>query len=295
LKYAIVASNVEVVRRLVEMRVKEGLPIDDPIKCNTTQMYEELYVIGETNLHVAMYKGNAEVVQILLEGGANFTLRDKLEIDCMGYAARFGKLECMRTFLNFVEKKNNQKFDLNKYVASSTYLQLCLESSNISMKKTVACIEFLMSRGADFCQAYHAAGFTPLMALIQSTSRSVEMLNYVVQLLHKESGRSIVDIVNEKLQPRTMLWFFFRKYTNFCSIFKRIERYKDPALWFMKQMWGATPLHLACSSGASASIVTRLIELGADVNAKNEMGKTPMDFVRLFGNVDSISEILIET
>ena len=61
-------------------------------------------------------------------------------------------------------------------------------------------------------------------------------------------------------------------------------------MFTLQLMWGMTALHVAFGAGC-ASIVYRLVELGADVNAKNDLGMSCMDFAALFGHRESMSEV----
>ncbi len=54
---------------------------------------------------------------------------------------------------------------------------------------------------------------------------------------------------------------------------------------------GNTPLHLAVISGADEEIITVLLEKGADLRARNAMGKTPFDLAR--DKDDEVMELLI--
>ena len=234
-----------------------------------------------------IFDSNTKQVRILIESGARTTLCDRLGFDCASYAAKFSRTECMRTFFEF------SKNQFTKNVCSTNYLQLCISSKNSDLKSVVECFEWLVSKGVDISNSHHDSGRTLLMNSIQTVNRSVERIDFVVQAIHKSTGTPIVDIVNEKAYPKTMLWKFFRQYTNVSSLFRLgnlYDRRKNPAMFSLQLLWGTTALHFAFGAGC-APIVYRLVELGADVNAKNDLGMSCMDFAALFGHRESMSEV----
>ena len=62
---------------------------------------------------------------------------------------------------------------------------------------------------------------------------------------------------------------------------------KSPILVFAKDEDGWTPLHWAARWGHT-EVAQALLEAGADVNAKNELGQTPLDMAAEEGEIDMI-------
>lgn len=254
--------------------------------------YNLLSVLKSTNLHFAMASGNAEIVKILIMSGARTSLRDRLGFDIASYAAKFSRTQCLQTFLNLREK------EFKMQMASKDYLQLCMGSNNSDFKCIKECIEFLLSQGQDICKSHHDSGLTLLMQTVSSVNTcSVESINFVIEAVHQRSGIPISDIVNERCYPKTILWTFLKQYTNVSSMLRLghlSDPKKNPAMHSMQLMWGTTALHYAFGSG-NVFVAYRLIELGADINAKNDLGMSVMDFASGFGHREVMAKVLDDT
>ena len=118
-------------------------------------------------------------------------------------------------------------------------------------------------------------GNTPLhMAVIDNLSAMETGL-----VLASESGALTEDeeaLFTEGLAAMRRLPAGMRN-SNPSVITALIEGGADPAA---RNEDGATPLHVAAATGSNPSVITALIEAGADPAARDDMGFTPFDYAR---------------
>jgi ankyrin repeat protein len=234
---AIHASQIE--------RIK-GLLNDDPAVVHTRDSE------GDTILHKAVSLGNAEIIEYLLEKGANVNARDNSEIRPLHQAARLGYADVAALLISKGADVNAIDFQ------GQTSIHLA------TRKGHSAVVVLLASKGAHI-NVKNIFGDSPLTcALSQKLDPThAEIASYLI------SGGAEIDIKNSSGQTPLHL-AAEQGYNKVAKVLigkdARVNA-RDNAGW--------TPLHKAVQRG-NITIIGELIEGGADVNARTDINASSL-------------------
>jgi cytohesin len=212
-------------------------------------------------VHKAAAQGTREIVQVLLDAGANPDVQDKLGKTPLHEAARNESNKITSMDAKIVETLLNEGLDPNAKQTEDeefadgeeeTPLHKATQSSGDSARKVV---EALLSHGAD-PNVENKHGKTPLHLASQSADAKV-----------------VSALLNEDADPS-------------CTSLEDDSEFSDGG-------GENTPLHLAAEEG-NDGIVGALLEAGANLSAKNAKGKYPIHKAAEEGWSDVVELLLDE-
>lgn len=254
-----------------------------------------------TALHFAAWKGHTDVVRLLLEKGAKI---DALESDGetpLYYAAASGDLACVKLL---VEKGARVKGEESKIGTTPLTYSVTRNGGNAGI------IEFLISKGADVLKK-SKNGWTLLHdATWGSKSDVVQLLvekgipvdvktDFGRTPLHNACLHGNQEIVQTLIQKGADV--NFKGDEDWASLYLATRGgHQDVVALLLKH--GArvddyrkdsqrTPLHTAAIKGYG-KIAALLLEKGADPNAKDKRGKTPLDYACRYSHV-KVAKVLL--
>uniref|UniRef100_A0ABD2XG05 Uncharacterized protein n=1 Tax=Trichogramma kaykai TaxID=54128 RepID=A0ABD2XG05_9HYME len=226
---------------------------------------------GNTALNLALYYKKRQMVQLLLEKGANPNLANEkghtaLHLVCNSDALFIDNIASM---LFELSDKNHQPLQINAVdKIRNTPLHIALKQDN----KEVA--ELLMRRGADLSVA-NANGTTPLH-IICKRQRKDDLLKFFFEIVDKKGREVLIDAQDKK--GNTPL-----HYAVFSGIKETVEsllkRDANPNLANNK---GSTPLHFICYCDHDVDLVKMFFLVNDDkaqpveLDLVDELGLTPL-------------------
>ncbi|MFP3032786.1 MAG: ankyrin repeat domain-containing protein, partial [Wolbachia sp.] len=224
---------------------------------------------------------NLDMVQFLLNRGANIEVQDKFAWTPILSAAQSGKWDVIKLLIS-----NGAKFN-NEITHQGTPLHFAVQEGNLDM------VRFLLDEGADI-ESQDKDNKKPLHLAVDANRLSVVKL-----LLDRGASVNVTD-----MNSQTPLGLATKG--NMIEILKKAEldqglliNARNGNLDKVKDLiaQGAnletkdnTPLHNACSNG-HLKVVEYLIEKGASLKAKNKDGKTPLDLAIQKGHKDIVQTI----
>lgn len=230
------AKTVEIAKFLVE---EKGLDVNKPNKT------------GETPLMSAASMGIIEVVQYLIQKGANVKILDKKRIGILHYTGNPGIIKLLVEAGADINNRNPE---------GKTPL------FNVLMNATTNTTKYLIEKGADV-NAKDNIGMTPLhQAAVYFYLEQAKVLI--------ENGADVNSLSNTKLTPLMVLIInsLGLNPDNGIAVVKLlIEKGADVNI---AQQDGLTALHYA--SQISVEFVKPIVESGADVNKAAKDGRTPL-------------------
>ncbi len=228
-----------------------------------------------TGLMIACQSKADATLQEILEINTNFaeTSEKKADLnatDCMGwtalhYAAKSGSLECVKLLI-----KNGAKID-QANVDDQTPLRFAAQSGHFD------CMKYLLDNGAELNKKNQYGSTVLHFAVMGGNS---ECINYLIDNgldLNKENMLGISPLQGTVVMGRLE--------TLKCLIAKKADCNEKHC------NSGESLLHFA-ARGANLQCLQHLIELGADVNARDKKCNTPLHSVGNYGhprNSESLS------
>lgn len=217
-------------------------------------------------IHFAALKGNQKLVEILVKKGAAIderVQRGARPIDC---AAQSGNLELLKFF-------ENQGVDI--YAESSnggTLLHSAAHGANVKMFK------YLLTKDFDLSKTDNDGDNLLMWA---SSGGNVDIIKYLVE----KENFDVKPDKNPEKQPimgalnwgRTDAVDYYL--SNGYNVNQKLDR-------------GNTYLHLVSHSRGEPDIIKLLIDKGADVNATNDNGASPLEWASSSGNLDKVKVLL---
>ena len=236
---AVAAGDIELVKRIVS----GGADVNVKTKN------------GYTPLHCAVHEGNIEIIKFLISHGADVNVKD----------------EDGDTPLDLAAHENNN--EIAKLLISggktiSTYETIF----DAARGGTVEDLRYFLEEKKADVNAKEFAGFTPLHLAVMH--ENVELVRFLVS-----EGKANVDAEND--DGSTPLHNLVRKMERSAiksedtEIIKFLVS-KGKANINAKEDDGTTALHIAASSG-NIELAKVLLSLGADINVRNNNGRTPQD------------------
>lgn len=254
---------------------------------------------GRTPLHMMVqYCTRIDIIGTLLKNGARIDIRD-----------RYGNLP-LSLASSFI---HNKYFAWGNHKAVSDYL--IHHGSGIdafsaaAMNKKIELNQALQSTDVNTCQS-HACMVNNSSLLHIASERGYDDLVEVLLLKNADMyctdsrGRIPFYLASHRDSPRRMkendeTCKKFLDYGLAKDIFVKALLGDDEAIGnesydmvMARDKGGNTPLHLAAWNGNTA-VVERLLKMGADIDAKNKSGQTPVELALKYYKYDT-AEVLVE-
>ena len=208
---------------------------------------------GRSPLHCASTSGSLEVVKMLVEAGAGVDVTDDCVRTCLIFAAYYGHTETVRYLVGLPEVDVNHCDSQNE-----TALHYAAKKGHAEV------VQVLIDAGADI-DTRNNDGHSPLHCA--STSGALEVVKVLVEAgaranVTDDDGRTCLFLAASKGRTETVRYLVGLPEVdvNHCN------RFND------------TALHCAVKGDYRwyADVVQVLIDAGADIDAKNEDGHSPL-------------------
>ncbi|EFQ96976.1 hypothetical protein MGYG_00020 [Nannizzia gypsea CBS 118893] len=217
---------------------------------------------GLTPLHIAASLGRKEVADYLLEHGADPSALERHNETPLCFAAEGGYIDIVRLLVD------RYKVDIHARNRMGWTALLFAMNDAVPLGKGVRgrkMIEFLLSRGADIHDT-SAHGWTVLHRSI--ISDDVSLVEFVLQ----KGGRDNIEIKSLSGRQKSHLTSEF--------LSNKLDPKNVPVGSIPQPPWdipvsGQTPLHWAAERCVK-EVVRLLLDYGADINAQDGNGRTPL-------------------
>ena len=253
---------------------------------------------GQTPLHIATIQGQTGVVEYLISRGASTKAKDISGSTPLHEAVRYGRVEIVSKLLKSGADPNAQdslgKSPLlimsNQESRSEIYSLLLTYGADPNSKDMygdtplhiatmagmkTSILEKLVKSGADINER-NKKGVTPLALAVEH--QWTEHIDF-----YAKGG---ADIHAEDMEGKTPL---SRALDISLDMTKKLVNSSNAS---SRDSMGNTPLHIAIERGASLDQITYLIDCGADINARNRNGDSPL-FLAVKNNLRAVGEILL--
>lgn len=253
---------------------------------------------GQTPLHIATIQGQDGIVEYLINRGASTKAKDISGSTPLHEAVRYGRIEIAKKLLKSGADPNAQdslgKSPLliisNQDSRSEIYSLLLMYGANPNSKDMygdtplhiatmagmkTSILEKLVNAGADINER-NKKGVTPLALAVEH--QWTDHIDF-----YAKGG---ADIHAEDMEGKTPL---SRALEISLDMTRKLVNSSNAS---SRDSMGNTPLHIAIESGASLDQITYLIESGADINARNRNGDSPL-FLAVKNNLRAVGEILL--
>ena len=217
-----------------------------------------IFHIGTTPLHVAAGFASWEVVEAILDMGADPNARTKHDLPVFHLPALYGRAEVVRQWCKRMPEFDVDTGGLN---LNLTALVACLQQG----PDKAACVQALVEAGADVNQC--ADNGTHMLVALASNLDGDKAFSEMVLALP-----GVRDLVNKPIVPRTRMWKV--RYNVARLLVWMVNRGVLPrtvSSWVRQ-----SPLGSAARNG-NHFVVKALIDAGANKASKNAQGKTPLD------------------
>ena len=219
---------------------------------------------GETPLHIVAGRSHLEAVKLLLDHGADPNAQNEMGETPLHYAAGHGYVDVVKLLLERGADPHAQ----NKYGGTPLHYtagggMLVEYYSSATKKDHVKTAKILLERGAD-PNARDYGGRTPLHEAAERCE--VDVVKLLLQYgadpnARDDNGQTPLHRITDK--PITLIFDKPRIY------YSKVR----PALYFLLGKLG-----LVNDEGSCAEVIGLLVKHGADPNAKDKHGKTPLGY-----------------
>ncbi len=235
---------------------------------------------GTAPLHIAARLDSAALLQVLVRHQARVDLRNAAGNTPLHEAVKWNSSRACRFLLLAGSSANTRNLEGNTPMHTAV-----LQEDNLNIQTLWEFSASLESRDS--------AGLTPLMAAVKlgvyETASMLVQLGADINARDSKGSTPLHEAVMTMNESLVLLLAdrgsdIHAKNRNMESPFlKALELGKDPAVWLTgtqrimeRDNDGNTPLHLAVKNYAGTGIITALIELGSDVNTRNNYLETPL-------------------
>ncbi|KAG5493000.1 hypothetical protein JKF63_01581 [Porcisia hertigi] len=220
---------------------------------------------GYAALHFAAFNGDVEMMGLLLEYKADLNIENMDGNTPLVMAVKGRKLECIRILANAgadVNKESDTGSSAAHYAASMGFLD---------------CLRLLVQLGAKTMYAVSEAG-----TLLHWACHSGD-LNCIGAVLYE--FKVPIDAVDKHGGTALFTALFMKKVE---AVEFLVEHGATVNIAVAGD--GTMPLHIAVEH-ANSECVRLLCSCGADTNAKNGEGKTPLDLAKAANNISAVKEL----
>lgn len=222
-------------------------------------------ISGSTPLHEAVRYGRTEIAKLLLKAGADPNSQDSLgKSPLLIISDQNSRAEIYSLLLIYGGDPNS------KDMYGDTPLHI---ATMAGMKSSI--LEKLVNSGADINER-NKKGVTPLALAVE---------NQWTDLIDFYAKRG-ADIHAEDMEGKTPL---SRALDISLEMTQKLVNSSNSST---RDSMGNTPLHIAIERGASIDQISYLINMGADINARNRNGDSPL-FLAVKNNLRNVGEILL--
>jgi len=255
---AVKSGNIDKVKKMLSQDPNLAISRDDGSKGHLHK--------GKTPLHWAAFRGNEEMILLLISAGADVNAKDKLGITPLNYA-----ISAVKNKAVVILVQNKADVNIGDELAGETPLH------RAAARGSKRVIKLLIDKGA-LIDSRNKAGETPLIFAVRKGKKDA-----VLTLLEESANVNAKD--KKQLTPLHHACGGMKDNEQIAGIL--ISKGADINA---KNIRGLTPLHIAVFKGHK-NIVRFLIKSGADVNAKGDMGITPLKIAKKMKKTE-IVEIL---
>ena len=219
---------------------------------------------GHSPLHCASTSGALEVVKVLVEAGAGVNVTDDYGRTCLFHAASNGHTETVRYLVGLPE------VDVNH---CDRYYRTALHCAARELHPDV--VQVLIDAGADI-NIENADGWSPLVCVVETRASGLEVVKMLVR-----AGSSVTQNYGLSLAASNGHTETVRYLVGLPEV---DVNHRD--------QYNMTALHRAASKGHT-DVVRVLIDAGADIDTKNDDGHSPLHLASCSGALEVV-KMLVE-
>lgn len=216
---------------------------------------DSIWTGKHTVLYRAAFRGHSAVVNLLLERGADPNLKGWAGLTPLHAAAMAGREEVVRLLL---ENGGSKTVNAKLSVTHITPLQYSAEADNYKIAN------MLLESGADVQSKQTHSRYTALHCAVAEDAKT-----QIVQLMIDHG----VDVMSKTMWMDTPL-HLAAELSRRSTIKLLVER--GAVIDNKHSLNGNTALHVAAKTQSRSENVEMLLDLGADIHAKNSTGKTAL-------------------
>lgn len=259
---------------------------------------------GWTTLHyAARWNIDTYIIKLLISNGADVNAADESNVTPLHLAADHDRLEALRILLSSgasIDAKDQMGRTALMHAIKGRHVpaaQLLIEMGASVQEKTyqysmtplcfaaiwtdsVPLVECILRAGATINDDLDNEECTPVTRAALCSNRAV------FEYLLAQGGKiDVVDIFGQQPLQRNAK----------CSCEKGVRMLLDAKadVDFKDEKWGMTALHYGATTNANTHIAQMLLDSGADINAKDDSGSTPL-FTAAFQSKRNILKFLVE-
>ena len=271
---------IEIKLSIIFLAIKEGAQNILDILIQSGANIQEIHEKVGSTLHYAVKHGKHEIVKNLVEKGVDVNIKDSQNQTPLLFAVQNGDESLVKLLLDLGAKINGPGYN------EAIFAAIELKSSEI--------LKILVKNGAEVNFKDEINESTPLHIAV--SDHKYEMANILV-----EAGANVNARNEESVTPLAQIfdedvW----KLKNSSEITKRLETDMKIAKLLIdnnaeidaKNIFDETPLHEACRYNY-VEIAKLLLQKGANVSSRNDRGESPLLKTILWGHA-KIVELLLQ-
>ena len=271
---------------IVKVLLEAGAEVNTP-----DTLYDEDDPYNDrTSLHYAAYFGHKNVAKLLIDNGADVNVKDEDGETPLHDAAREGHKEIAKLLID-------NGADVNvKDTFNKTPLHVVAEDRRWTTIWHTAIAELLITNGADVDAKTKYDNITPLHNAIryEHTDMARELIKAGADVnakdrewdtpLHLAAQKGNTELARLLIDKGADVNAKYKNDVN--GALNQVFSYSGFSV-IATEKYGSSPLHRAADYGRTA-LAGLLIDKGADVKAKDDMFKTPLDLAEKSGHKNTV-------